>query len=317
MTGKTNIKSKISGNSGLSEHKVLCIGEVLWDLLPTGAKAGGAPMNVAMHLRKFGIDARFAGRVGDDKLGSELKDFISGNGLSTSLIQTDNKRPTSTVVVELGANNQVKFEIVDNVAWDGFEVTDDLKTAAKHADVIIYGSLASRHAFARENILSLLDNGSLNLIDVNLRPPFNSREVVEALLLKAGIAKLNDDELRVIGGWYEKKPVEKDLAKWFSEQYRCDMVCITRGANGATIYDGRNFFEHPGYKVNVVDTVGSGDAFLAGFLAKYLSGMTIDEALDFACATGAFVASKAGATPDYKIEDIVKLQEDKSQNNMR
>lgn len=291
----------------MSGHKVLCVGEVLWDLLPSGPKAGGAPMNVATHMRKFGIDADFAGRVGDDKLGNELKDFISRSGLSTNLIQTDYERPTSTVVVELCENNQVKFEIVDNVAWDGFEASDDIKAAAHKADVIIYGTLASRHSFARENILSLLENSSLKLIDVNLRPPFNTREVAEILLRKADIAKLNDDELRVIGGWHGKKPVEKDLAKWFSEEYNCKMVCITRGANGAIIYDGRNFSEHPGYKVNVVDTVGSGDAFLAGFLAKYLSGLAIGEALDFACATGAFVASKAGATPDYTIDDINRI----------
>ncbi len=311
MTVKSNLKSKISENSSLSGHKVLCIGEVLWDLLPDGPKAGGAPMNVAMHLRKFGIDAQFAGRVGNDKLGTGLKEFISASGLSTSLIQTDYTRPTSTVVVELGANNQVKFEIVDNVAWDGLEAIDELIASANKADVIIYGTLASRHPFTRENILSLLENKeSIKLIDVNLRPPFNTRDIVEALLRKADIAKLNDDELKVIGSWYGKKPVEKDLAKWFSDEYHSELVCITRGANGAMIFDGNNFYEHPGYKVNVVDTVGSGDAFLAGFLSKYLSGKTIYEALDFACATGALVATKAGATPDYNIEDIIELQKD-------
>lgn len=304
MRGKIILKNKISKKSGLSDLKVLCIGEVLWDLLPTGAKAGGAPMNVAMHMRKFGIDAHFAGRIGNDALGNELKDFILKNGLSDSLIQTDYERLTSTVVVELMENNQVKFEIVDNVAWDGFEATEDLKRAAIQSDVIVYGTLASRHALARENIISILGNGSINLIDVNLRPPFNSREVVETLLRKAGIAKLNDDELKAIGAWHEKKPVEKDLARWFTDEYQCEMVCITRGERGAIIYDGKDFFEHPGYKVKVVDTVGSGDAFLAGFLANFLTGKSIDQALDFACATGALVATKAGATPEYKIEDI-------------
>lgn len=307
MTGKVNLKNRISGRSGLSGLNVLCVGEVLWDLLPTGAKAGGAPMNVAMHMRRFGIDTHFAGRIGNDELGNNLKGFIERNGLSTSLIQIDYDRPTSTVVVELGENNQVNFEIIDNVAWDGFEATDDLKKAAKNADIIIYGTLASRHTFARENIISLLDNGAINLIDVNLRPPYNSPEVVEALLLKATIAKLNDDEIRIIGSWHGKKPVERDLAKWFYDQYSCEMICLTRGANGAMIYDGRDFFEHSGYKVNVVDTVGSGDAFLAGFLSKFLKGKSIDESLDFACATGALVATKAGATPEYRIEEINKL----------
>lgn len=288
-------------------NKILCIGEILWDMLPTGAKAGGAPMNVALHLKKFGLEVKFAGRIGNDQLGHDLIDFLKHKKLDLSLLQVDPELPTSTVVVHLEEDHQIRFEIVDRVAWDRIELTRDLVQAAHEASVIIYGTLASRHSFTRTNILDLLDNNCLKLIDVNLRQPFDSREVVEKLLLKADIAKLNDDELKVISGWYNKKTDEKDLTKWFAEKYHCKIVCITRGAKGALVYDQGKILEHPGYKVRVVDTVGSGDAFLAGFLAMYLSDELISKSLDYACATGALVATKAGGTPEYQLSEILKI----------
>ncbi|OFY11321.1 MAG: hypothetical protein A2X05_05590 [Bacteroidetes bacterium GWE2_41_25] len=299
-------KNRINGEN-LNPKKILCVGEVLWDMLPTGPKAGGAPMNVALHLKKFGFNSYFAGRIGNDKLGADLRDFLERQGLDTNLLQVDPLLPTSTVMVCLGANNEVKFEIVDQVAWDRLEPVAELKEAALEASAIIYGTLASRHPYTRETILSLLNSKAVKLIDVNLRPPFNSRDVAEQLLIKADIAKLNDDELRFIAGWYNIKHEEKELVAWFAEKYGCGMVCVTRGANGALIYDHGSLFEHEGYKVKVVDTVGSGDAFLAGLLSKYLAGETIGNSLDFACAAGAFVATREGATPGYKIEDFNEL----------
>lgn len=291
-------------------HKILCVGEILWDMLPDGAKAGGAPMNVALHLRKFGFDVGFAGRIGFDKLGRDLKDFLISQGLDVSLLQVDSDLPTSTVQVYLEANNQVRFEIVDNVAWDRIELIDALAKASREASVIIYGTLASRHTFTRETILKMLNNNNncLKLIDVNLRPPFNKQNVIEELIYKADIAKLNDDELKIIAGWYGKVGDEKLLTKWFAEKYNCEIVCVTKGGNGSLVFTKDKIFEHPGYKVTVVDTVGSGDAFLAGFLYIYLTEGKLDKALDYACATGALVATKAGGTPDYQSDEIERIK---------
>ena len=233
-------------DDSMKRAKDLCVGEILWDMLPTGARAGGAPMNVALHLNKFGLGVKFAGRIGDDKLGQDLVNFLDSQKLDISLLQIDQKLPTSTVEVHLEEDHKVRFEIVDNVAWDKITMTNELKQAANQASVIIYGTLASRHPFTRETILDLLDNRCLKLIDVNLRQPFNSREVVEQLLLKADMAKLNDDELKQISGWYSKSSDEKDLIKWFAAKYHCKIVCVTRGASGAIVFDQGEFFEHPG-----------------------------------------------------------------------
>jgi len=266
-------------------------------------------MNVALHLNKFGMEVRFAGRIGDDHLGNDLKNYLEQQGLETGLLQVDDKFPTSTVEVHLGNDgNDVRFEIVDNVAWDRIVLSEELQNAANKADVIIFGTLASRHSVTRRTILSILKSDNcLKLIDVNLRAPYYNKEVVEKLLESASIAKLNNDEIKVIAGWYGKDYSEKDLAQWLSEQYHCEIICVTRGAAGAFIYSHGQFIEHPGFKVDVQDTVGSGDAFLAGFLAKYLSEESLDISLEYACATGALVATMTGATPTYKQSEILKI----------
>jgi fructokinase len=290
------------------QKNILCVGEILWDMLPGGAKVGGAPLNVAFHLRNFGLNVQFAGRIGNDKPGVDLSAYLSRMGLGRTLLQVDDELPTSTVEVYLEPDDKVRFEIVDNVAWDRIELTNDLKEAALKADVIIYGTLASRHDITRKTLLDLLDvTSGLKLIDVNLRAPFDKRDVVETLLRTASMAKLNDDELNVISGWYNIKSTEKELTKWFSEKYECQLVCVTRGARGALIYNKGQFIEHSGYRVDVKDTVGSGDAFLAGFLSRYLEGDPIDRSLEFACATGALVATREGATPEYSTGDIIKI----------
>ncbi len=171
--------------------------------------------------------------------------------------------------------------------------------------MVIYGTLASRNPLTRKTILKLLDNDGLKLIDVNFRKPYDSQEVVEKLLEKTDIVKLNNDELVVFAQWYNKhKYDEKSLIKWFVSHYNIKMVCVTKGENGALLYCDGEFYEHPGFKVNAVDTVGAGDAFLAGLIASFLNKTKPADALAFACATGAFVASKAGATPKYDMDEI-------------
>ncbi|MDX8338884.1 carbohydrate kinase [Draconibacterium sp. IB214405] len=293
-----NIKSK----------QILCIGEVLWDRLPTGAKPGGAPMNVALHLNAIGLDVTVASSVGNDQLGEELKQFLENSGVITDYIQSDANLPTSEVLVHLDENNNASYEICEPVAWDNICLTDALQEKAKQAGLMIYGSLASRNPETRNTLLTLLENDAVKLIDVNFRKPYDKQDVVELLLEKTDIIKLNDDELLVFAGWHNKAiDAEKELVKWFAAYYKVQMVCVTKGEKGALLYFDGDFYEHPGFKVTAVDTVGAGDAFLAGIVAALLQKKEPQEALAFACATGAFVASKAGATPKYDMEEIKRI----------
>ena len=175
---------------------------------------------------------------------------------------------------------------------------------------MIYGSLASRNQETRNTLLTLLENDAVKLIDVNFRKPYDKQDVVELLLEKTDIVKLNDDELLVFARWHNKTTDnEKELVKWFVSKYNVQMVCVTKGEKGALLYNEGEFYEHSGFKVNAVDTVGAGDAFLAGIVAALLQKTQPQDALAFACATGAFVASKAGATLKCDMNEIKRIME--------
>ncbi|WP_372931808.1 carbohydrate kinase family protein [Mariniphaga sediminis] len=287
---------------------VLCIGEVLWDRLPSGTKPGGAPMNAALHLNAIGQNVSIASRIGNDQAGDELKTFLEKSGMSTALIQVDKQLPTSEVLVHLDENNNATYEICEPVAWDNIEVTDSLLKHAEKSGILIYGSLASRNQETRHTMMKLLEGEAVKLIDVNLRAPYNSREIVEPLLQKSDIIKLNDDELLRVATWYNKQSMdERELTRWLSDKYNAKMVCVTKGEKGALLFSEDCFYEHPGFTVNAVDTVGAGDAFLAGLIASLLNNKSYPDSLAFACATGAFVASKAGATPEYNMQEIEQI----------
>lgn len=292
----------------IKNNQILCIGEILWDNLPSGAKPGGAPMNVALHLTRVGQQVAVASKVGNDEQGKKLLNFLETSGLNTDLIQIDETLPTSEVLVHLDANNNATYEICEPVAWDDINLTESLSKTAKESGLIIYGSLASRNTASRNLILNLLENDALKLIDVNLRKPYDTREIVEMLIRKSDVVKLNDDELRVFGQWNEiQLQDEKSLVSWFASHYQSKMVIVTKGDKGAILFAEGEFYEHPGFKVNAVDTVGAGDAFLAGFIASLYQGKSNDKALEFACATGSLVASKAGATPEYDVNEIEQI----------
>ena len=292
----------------IKNNQILCIGEILWDNLPSGAKPGGAPMNVALHLSRVGQNVAVASKVGNDEQGKKLLNFFRSSGLNTDLVMIDEKLPTSEVLVHLDANNNATYEICEPVAWDNLTLTKALSNKAKESGLIIYGTLASRNTVSRNTTLELLENDAVKLIDVNLRKPYDTREIVEILIRKSDVVKLNDDELRVFARWNEiKLQDEKSMISWFASFYNSKMVMVTKGDKGAILLADDKFYEHPGFKVIAVDTVGSGDAFLAGFIASLYQGKSNEKALEFACATGAFVASKAGATPEYDMNEIEHL----------
>ncbi len=292
----------------LKFENVVCFGEVLWDMLPSGAKPGGAPLNVAIHMIKHGIQPLLISKVGNDEDGKKLLGFLAGSGLSTAMIQTDTKLPTSKVLVHLDEQKNATYEICEPVAWDNIQPDEQNQTAARSAGLLVYGSLASRNTTTRETLFQLLENsGATRLLDVNLRPPYHQQTNIEILLHKSDIVKLNDDELKIISGWNGKTGTDEELMRWMAGYFQCIAICVTRGANGAMLFIENKIYQHPGFQVNAVDTVGAGDSFLAGLIAGLAKNIPPDEALELACATGALVASRHGAVPDYSPKDIGKI----------
>ena len=288
---------------------VICFGEVLWDTIHNEKKPGGAPMNVAMHLKQQGFEAYIASKIGTDPAGIELEHYLKSNQIYSPLVQHDAGLPTCIVTVKLDNQQQATYTIPSPVSWDNINLTDDLLQYSQKAAVLVFGSLACRHDRTRFTLIHILQNcPALKVFDINLRPPHYTIVHIKELATLADIIKLNDEELDVLTSQQSNQFGLRDKILYLSELLNCDKICVTRGDKGAIILYENNFYEHNGYKVNVVDTVGSGDAFLATFIASLLKEIPIGKALSEACCIGAFVASNRGANPEYNLEAINEIR---------
>lgn len=283
---------------------ILCFGEVLWDLLPSGKKAGGAPMNVAYHVNNLGMRALMISRVGNDALGAELREFLESKGVATAFLQTDSEYPTGVVNVSLDGNGIPSYEIVQPAAWDYIAVNAPMLEAAGVADAMVFGSLACRNERSRETLLELIERARMRVFDVNLRSPFYTPELLEGLLPKADTVKVNDIELDILCDWYGIRGEANEKMQYLRDKFGLKRLIVTMGEKGAACLSAEGLFHTPGLSIQVQDTIGSGDAFLAGFLSRSLAGQSDEECLRFANAMGALVATKAGGTPQVSGEEI-------------
>jgi fructokinase len=287
--------------------KIVCFGEILWDILPAGAVPGGAPMNVAYHLRKLGLDPGIVTRVGIDERGKKLIDLLNENGVTTDHIQLDYDTPTGIVNASSNEHGEMQYDIVAPAAWDFIALDDETVTLVKEASHFIFGSLVNRNLTSRNTLFALLETAQQKVLDINLRPPHFDRHLVEDLLSRADIIKMNSAELELITGWFTRYKTMTDRIAIIQDRFQVPRIIVTMGGDGAMVNIEGELYGHPGYVVDVVDTIGSGDSFLAAFLFKLLNNDGPKESLAFASALGALVASKTGGWPAYDIKDIQKL----------
>lgn len=286
------------------KKKIVGLGEVLWDLLPKGACLGGAPANFAYITTLMGDQGIVASRVGEDSRGIDALRRMEELGLDIDHVQTDRECPTGVVNIELDAKGQAKYEFVQPVAWDRLEWNEDWQQLAKQADAVCFGSLAQRSEKSRTTIRKFLAASSANTLkvfDVNLRQSYYSGDILAESMRLADIVKLNDEELPKIMALY-KLPFKDELssAKKLQEKFGLKVLCITRGDRGSLLIRARDLSEHPGFRIRVADTVGSGDAFTAGLVHEYLHGASLDLMNEVANLVGAWVASEIGAMPTPK-----------------
>lgn len=285
--------------------KVICFGEVLWDVLPTERKPGGAPMNVAYHLRRLGIESYLISKIGEDFYGNELKLFLQQIGIPINYVQTDPVFKTSEVIATPSNSMEMSYEIVAPVAWDFVNYNKVCAKLVQEADMIVYGSLAVRNEVSRNTLYKLLENAPFKLFDVNFRAPHYTEETVSYLMSKADAVKLNEHELDAVATWIgSSNEKELDKVNRIQERFQLSEIIITKGGNGVSYYTLNERYDYPAYKVEVKDTVGSGDSFLAAFIAQKLAGKSVNDILDYATALGAFVTSQSGANPIYKLMDL-------------
>jgi fructokinase len=280
--------------------KVIGIGEVLWDLLPSGPQLGGAPANFAFHARQLGADVQVITRVGKDAYGRKILQRFHEMSITSSVVQMDDRLPTGTAAVSLDGNGVPQFVISENVAWDALSLTDKAIGAVQSANAVCFGTLAQRSQAAADTIQQLVANcsfSSLRVVDLNLRQKFYTREVVEQSLEIANVVKLNELELVIVSQMFELRGSQSQRLEQLARQFELQIVALTRGENGSLLYQAGNWSDVPGIRTDIVDTVGAGDAFTAALVLGLLNKLSLENIHRIAVDIAGYVCSRAGATP--------------------
>jgi fructokinase len=293
-------------------------GEILWDCLPSGRHAGGAPFNVTAHLAQIGVSASLISCIGQDSLGDEILKVARDKRVNTQFITRARiGLATGTVIVTVDANGNATYELVQPAAWDEIKVPAEALEAVSRSRALIFGSLAGRSPYNLDQLARLLEvKGPLKFFDVNLRPPFADPPLVMELAKRADVLKLNDGEVGQLAHWLHTGELKPDTPRsldaiaaacaTIAEATNASHICVTMAEEGAAMWDRGNLVTAPAPKVVVKDTVGAGDAFMAGLMVGLTRGTDTRKVLETACRLGAFVASHNGATPLFPAQ-IVQL----------
>ena len=288
-------------------HLILGIGELLWDILPEGARLGGAPSNFTVMAGRLGNHAAILSRIGRDDLGRQAIDRLNPMPIDTSCLEVDLVHETGQVTVDF-VEGQPHYTIRQHSAWDFLELSDEWVRLAERADAICFGSLAQRSRESRQTIQTLAAQTSaacIRVFDVNLRPPFYSGEVIQESLELATVLKLSDEELpqvlNLLGLPADDEPERKRLRlgadRLLVEFPTLEMVAVTRGAQGSLLVRREEWSEHPGFPIKVVDRIGAGDAFTAALTHYMLRGADLATLNEAGNRWGSWVASQSGAMP--------------------
>lgn len=279
---------------------VVGIGEILWDMLPGGKQLGGAPANFAYHVHAQGLPANVVSSVGQDALGQEVRARLAELGMDTRYIDVNPNYPTGTVTVKLDANGHPDYTIHENVAWDHIHWRDELAEQAARTTAVCFGSLGQRSPVSRDTIRRFLretPSDCIRVFDINLRQHYYSIEIIADSLTAANVLKLNHEELPVVSSLFSLSGSPHEILSSLLTRFSLDFITVTRGGDGSLLVTPNNVLEHPGYPVEVVDTVGAGDAFTATLVAGLLRGESLETIHDSANRRAAAVCAHAGAIP--------------------
>lgn len=280
--------------------KVIGIGEVLWDLLPSGPQLGGAPANFAYHAHALGAQSRVVTRVGNDDFGRAIRRRFEELGIADGTVQVDDRAPTGTVAVELSDKGIPNYVIHEGVAWDQLAITQTALQVIREADAICFGSLAQRGEISRAAIQKLMaaaPTDALRVFDINLRQNFFSSELIEQSLRLANVLKLNDGELPILADLFNFTGSTRQQIEKLAQKFSLQLVALTRGPAGSLLFQGGQWSNCPSIPIQIVDTVGAGDAFTAALVLGLLQKLSLDEINTLADEVARHVCSCEGATP--------------------
>lgn len=276
---------------------IVGIGEILWDMLPSGKALGGAPANFAYHAGRLGGEGWAVSAVGDDALGREILALVASKKLNNLIAVTD--KPTGTVQVSLDARGVPTYNIMEDVAWDNIPFTPEMEALAARADAVCFGSLVQRMN-SRESVLRFVRSmrpDALKVFDINLRQHYYSKEILEGSLRLADILKINDEEIRIVSGMFGLGDDDVAACRALMARYGLRLVILTKGADGSEVITADEVIPQGTGDVEVVDTVGAGDSFTAAFVVAYLRGDSLADAQRLASETASYVCSRKGAMP--------------------
>ena len=283
---------------------IVGLGETLWDVFPDGPRLGGAPLNFSCSAAELaGGTAKvfMVSAVGNDTLGQPAVDALKMHGVDVSTVQR-NDRATGQVFVELDHAGVASYRFAKDGAWDHLEWNSALQQLASECDAVCFGSLGQRSSVSRRTIqkfVAATPVKTMRILDVNLRAPFFSDEVILESLALANTLKLNDDELPYLAKLCNIRGTETELMHQLADRFQLRCVALTRGANGAVLMCGEAVSDLPGAEVKVADTVGAGDAFTAAMTLGLLAGKTVDAVNQHAIKVAAYVCSMSGATMSF------------------
>jgi fructokinase len=283
---------------------IVCFGEVMWDCVPRGLFLGGAPVNVAWHLCRQGVRALPVTGIGRDFLGAEMRRRLIAGGVDLRFVTETARWPTGTVQASLDDRGVPAFHIARGVAWDHIGPQPAIRGVSA-PDAVIYGTLALREKPNRRSLAALLRAwpAAWRVVDLNLRPPFDTATAIDLVLGEAQLLKLNEHELARLDGRSRSSPAGlEQSARRIASRHGISRICVTAGDRGAGLLWDDDWRWESARPAAVRDTIGAGDAFLAGLLAALLvRRQAPPQALMHACRMGEFVAARDGSMPLYHL----------------
>jgi len=287
------------------QNVIVGIGEILWDMLPSGKVIGGAPANFAYHAQELGESSIVVSCVGNDELGREIISSLEKKDMPTEFLYIDKSHPTGVVSARINKEGKPSYLIQEEVAWDYIPTSTLIRELAFKSAAVCFGTAAQRSQLSRMTIqtfVGLMEQDSIRVFDINLRQNFYSQDVIETSLSLANVLKLNVNELSVVKKLLRLNGDEKKILNELSRKYSLNLIALTRGREGSILFTEGKTSNHEGHKINVEDTVGAGDAFVAGLVTGMLRGYELDDLHNKANRVASYICSKRGGTPSLTNE---------------
>ena len=283
--------------------KIVCFGEVLWDIYPDRIEIGGAPFNVYYRLHSLGNNVKIISSIGDDDLGLKALKFFKKNNLNSEFISIDKKHKTGQVKIHL-KSGEPSYDIVDNVAWDFIPITKQHNS--ENFDYLIFGSLAIRNDKSFETLKEIIRKSKFKILDLNIRQNYYKKYKLDYLLNSSDFLKINIDELFILRDLFNIKDDEtEDIVQKIFSKFNLKYICLTNGSVNSSFFDGNKFIYVDSLRVKSIDNVGAGDNFLASFINEYfIKKNSLKSSLKIASIYGAITTTKKGAVPSINTSEI-------------